>query len=121
MLGKSKDYSINFFKGEPEPKKPKKGVPPVSEKRKEINKDYERVVRLWRMQRMQIDKFQCEFVRDGERCKKKAHRSPHHKKRRGKFLLDNSTFLAVCMEHHDWIEQNGKEAEKLGYLIREYK
>lgn len=44
----------------------------------------------------------------------------HHKSRRhGKNFTDRSKFLATCGNCHQWIEENGKEAEKLGLLIRE--
>ncbi len=89
----------------------------MSEKRKKVNVEYERTVRLWRLERMALDKFRCQF----EGCTKKADKSPHHMKHRGKYLCDASTFMAVCMSHHQWITNNGKEAEKLGYLEREYK
>jgi hypothetical protein len=36
----------------------------------------------------------------------------HHVKGRGQFFLDESTWLAVCRVHHDWIHQNPAEARK---------
>lgn len=44
----------------------------------------------------------------------------HHKAGRlGSNYLDTSKFLAVCRYHHDWIENNRKSAERLGYVLRE--
>lgn len=54
------------------------------------------------------------------RCAKRAQHNPHHMARRGKLLADPQYFMGVCFEHHEWIENNGKESEKLGYLIRIY-
>ena len=38
----------------------------------------------------------------------------HHKKGRGKHLLDITTWLSVCRNCHNWITENGKEAIELG-------
>jgi len=37
----------------------------------------------------------------------------HHKKGRGEYYLDDSTFLAVCRSCHTWIENNPKLAIEL--------
>ena len=43
----------------------------------------------------------------------------HHKKGRGKYHLDTSTWLPVCRNCHTWIETNPQEAYELGFsLIR---
>jgi hypothetical protein len=42
----------------------------------------------------------------------------HHKKGRGKYLLDESTWLPVCREHHDKIHANPAWAFEQGYLER---
>lgn len=42
----------------------------------------------------------------------------HHKKGRiGSLLSDKKYFLAVCREDHEWIENNPKEAKKLGFSL----
>ena len=40
---------------------------------------------------------------------------PHHMKGRGKYLLDTSTWLPVCREHHTYIELNPNWAKANGY------
>ena len=40
----------------------------------------------------------------------------HHMKGRGKYLLDESTWLAVGRENHERIEKNKKWAESMGFL-----
>jgi hypothetical protein len=37
----------------------------------------------------------------------------HHKKGRGKYLLDTITWLPVCRNCHHWIEEHPKEAKEL--------
>lgn len=96
-------------------------VKPVSDKRREINLVYERAVRQWRAFRTKLDGFQCQYVYDsGRRCQKKAHKRPHHIKRRGPYLCDLRWFMATCLPHHDHIEKHGKESERKGYIVREY-
>lgn len=41
----------------------------------------------------------------------------HHMKRRGKYFLDTSSWLAVSRQAHDWIHLNPKEATEMGWLI----
>ena len=41
----------------------------------------------------------------------------HHMKRRGKYFLDTSSWLAVSRQAHDWIHSNPKEATEMGWLI----
>lgn len=42
----------------------------------------------------------------------------HHSKGRGKHLLDESSFLALCRYHHDWVHSNSNKARELGYLLK---
>ena len=41
----------------------------------------------------------------------------HHMKRRGKYFLDTSSWMAVSRQAHDWIHSNPKEATEKGWLI----
>lgn len=41
----------------------------------------------------------------------------HHKRGRGKYLLDVSTYMAVCCEHHKWIEEHPMMAKAYGYSL----
>ena len=62
----------------------------------------------------------CEFVTtDGYanyRCKSKS-KDIHHKMGRGRYTADVKYFMAVCREHHDWIENNKKAARLRGYIL----
>jgi len=42
----------------------------------------------------------------------------HHKKGRGKYHNDVSTWLSVCRTCHNWIELNPIEAKELGFSIK---
>lgn len=39
----------------------------------------------------------------------------HHSKGRGKYLLDTSTYIALCHNCHVWVEMHPKEAKELNY------
>lgn len=41
----------------------------------------------------------------------------HHRKGRGKYLLDVSTWMAVSREGHQWIHANPKESYEKGYML----
>jgi hypothetical protein len=41
----------------------------------------------------------------------------HHKKGRGVYLNDPTTWLSVCRSCHDWIETHPQEAIKMNYTI----
>lgn len=45
----------------------------------------------------------------------------HHKKGRGEYFLDSSTWLAVCRPCHQHIELNPKEAKELGFSVERLK
>jgi hypothetical protein len=120
------DYSINFLRNDDngsgqKPRNKRLGIPSVSKKRAKENAIYEKEKTKWRKEREALDGFRCEFIEaDRTRCPRRADRNPHHKKFRGKNLCDRRWFMAVCLTpHHVWITNNGKEAEKRGYIIRE--
>lgn len=84
--------------------KPKK----VSDKRKELNKEYFKLVE--------------QFKKDNPECKGKCNEyctkntnDPHHKRGRGKYLLDVTTWLPVCRNCHDYIGQHTAEAYDKGW------
>jgi hypothetical protein len=41
----------------------------------------------------------------------------HHRRGRGAYLLDKSTFLATTREGDLWIHANPDEAKRLGFLL----
>ena len=80
----------------------------VSEKRKELNKEY--------------TKLADEFKRENPKCVVRANQyctgkteSVHHKRGRGRYLLDVSTFLPCCLSCHTYIEAHPQEAKEKGW------
>jgi len=41
----------------------------------------------------------------------------HHRKLRGRYLLNEETWWACCSNCHQWIHENPKTARALGYLL----
>jgi hypothetical protein len=52
----------------------------------------------------------------GLRCQRPATQVHHKNRRYNKLLLDVEHFMAICHECHQYLEANGKEARRLGYL-----
>ena len=42
----------------------------------------------------------------------------HHMKGRGKYLLDINTWLPVCRNCHNWIENNPSDSYELGFSLK---
>lgn len=59
---------------------------------------------------------------EGKAAGRGARRSVdlHHRRGRGKYLNDRSTFCALCREHHDFIHSHGKWARRNGWLISKF-
>jgi hypothetical protein len=66
--------------------------------------------------------LRAQFLKDHPSCQAriKCHGSEatdiHHKKSRGEYFLDSSTFLATCRACHMWIHSNDAAARALGFL-----
>lgn len=82
----------------------------VSEKRKETNKEYFKLVE--------------QFKKDNPECKAKVNEyctgttdDPHHSKGRGKYLLDIDTWIPCCRSCHTWIHDNTSEAKEKGLIF----
>ena len=64
-----------------------------------------------------------EFLSEKPMCQAKVYNCTlkstdvHHIKGRGKYHLDISTWLSVCRNCHNWIENNPEEARELGYSL----
>jgi hypothetical protein len=39
----------------------------------------------------------------------------HHMKGRGKYYLDTSTWIPLCLSCHEWVETHPKEAREMGF------
>lgn len=94
---------------------------PVSAARTAMNLIYEALKDVWWPLHPR-----CEFVdpKTGKQCRRKSSRKPHHKRRRGRYLCDTTTWMATCEgpgNHHKWIHDDEKRAEARGYIIRDRK
>jgi hypothetical protein len=81
----------------------------LSGSRKVKNADYEKA----KAEYFEEKNYQCEI------CNQPAS-DLHHKKGRGKFLCEKSTFMAACRKCHLTIHANVKWATENGYIIRDY-
>jgi hypothetical protein len=92
------------------------GLNPHSPKRQSLESIYREQKKVWHPKHPR-----CEFVdpETGAQCRKRSSQRPHHKKKRGRFLCDTTTWMAVCEHpHHARIHDNEKEAYRHGWLIK---
>lgn len=80
----------------------------VSDKRKELNKEYFKLVEQFKK-----DNPECK-AKVNEHCTTKTQ-DVHHKKGRSNHLFDVSTFLPVCRSCHTYIEHHPHEAKNRGW------
>ena len=59
---------------------------------------------------------QFEVLRD-LRCNLTYPVTLHHKMGRGKYLAEPKHFMTLCLNHHQWVEDNKREARRLGYIL----
>lgn len=84
-----------------------KPIKKISDKQKKINAAYTALRKVF----MQTNPI-CQF----RGCVAKSTEC-HHVRGRGKeYMLDTSTWMALCSHHHDWCHHNDKEARELGYI-----
>ncbi len=118
----------------PKPKKPKSrltrggGIRPVSAKRAKLNKIYSALrkkflaehplCQWWLSEVKNIEIIRgYAFWPDGVRIKIPESCDVHHKKGRGKYLLDVSTWMAVSRAGHDAIHADPKKSYEKGYML----
>ena len=71
----------------------------------------------------EYSKLRAEFLLNRQMCHAKIHNCTlkaadvHHMKGRGKYLLDQTTWLPVCRNCHMWIEEHPQESKELGFSI----
>ena len=94
----------------PKVKRPKKAMPKVTKKRNQLNRQYM--------------KLRAEYLRCHPNCEYFAHFKEirpateiHHRKGRGSFMLDTSTWMAVCTKGHQEIHFNTAESYKRGWML----
>ena len=91
----------------------RKPLRPVRPKKLKESREYrEKAVRFLRVHSY----CQCEVTCGSpEMCG--AARHVHHIRGRGKYLLDERYWLAVCFECHEWIHAHPREAKERGWLM----
>lgn len=90
--------------------KPKKPVKKVSEKRKEIDKEYLKIRKDYLTKNLRC------MAR--VKCNGAVSEDLHHRKGRiGKLLIDERFFMAVCRKCHDHIHSHHSESVKQGFII----
>jgi hypothetical protein len=82
----------------------------LSGSRKVKNADYEKV----KAEYFEEKNYQCEIC-NGQGT------DLHHKKGRGKFLCDKSSFMVACRRCHTYLHNNVAWARENGYIIYDYK
>ena len=66
---------------------------------------------------MFLDEKRCAICGKSEEY---IHLDPHHKIKQSAGGKDED-IVWLCREHHNWVEDNPNEAEKLGLHIRQYR
>jgi rubrerythrin len=82
----------------------------LSGSRKNKNADYEKV----KAEYFEEKNYQCEIC-NGQGM------DLHHKKGRGKFLCDKSSFMVLCRPCHNHVHHEVGWARENGYIIYDYK
>src|SRR5690348_10723230 len=88
----------------PKQKKKRKPIRQYSKKRSKENRKYTAL-----RKQFLSDHPTCEFPG----CEREAT-DVHHERGRGKYFLDQSTWKALCREHHNHVETHPMEAKLLG-------
>jgi hypothetical protein len=88
--------------------KPKVRIKPVSDKQQKLNMAYSMLRKL--------------FLKTNDSCQGRLpgcqnthgeHLTVHHSKGRGRYLLDTTTWIPLCMSCHEFVERNPEEAKTL--------
>lgn len=113
----------------------RKRLNPVSKKRIKINKEYSRLraeflkahpwCQFWLAETSPEGPLSEEYAIENnglfvlDSIPNQCPRSTdiHHKKHRGRYLLDTSTWMAVSRHAHDYIHSHPAEAYAKGYLL----
>lgn len=93
--------------GTAEVKKASAPIADKSAKRKELDKEYKKLVK-----QMLKENNQCEVKAPG--CTKKAEGLHHVQKRNAKNMLDRKNLKRCCNHCNTWIEQNPLQALEMG-------
>lgn len=90
------------------PIKQKQRINSISDKQAKLNKAYSVLATQFKK-----DNPYCQVK---QQCQGAPISDVHHKKGRGKHLLDSSTWLATCRKCHTWLHDNDAEAREKGFI-----
>lgn len=79
----------------------------VSEKRRQINEAYFPAVMAWKLKNPFCKFPGCTHTTD----------DAHHARKRGRYLMDMSTWIPLCRHHHTYVHDHPAEARAIGLLI----
>ncbi len=91
-------------------KSKKRPIPKVSKKMVGLKRQYMKL-----REEYLLSHPYCEYFQNFNELRRSTE--IHHKKGRGKFLLDTSTFMAVCEQAHKEIHFNTEESYKRGWML----
>jgi hypothetical protein len=113
-------------------KKPRKPLKPRSKKRAKADAEYSARRKRFLAEHPYCELHLMEFVEPllksqigawalhlcgMDKCVPRSTEIHHMRKPKSKYLNDESTWMAVSREGHEWIENNKSEARKRGYLF----
>lgn len=96
----------------PKPSKAKPRIKPLKDGRSALNHQYSLARRAFLLAHPR-----CEVLGPGSVPCGKPASDLHHRKLRGRYYLDETTWMATCQSCHTWIHENPAISKKLGYLI----
>lgn len=100
-------------RSQPKGKAPRRRIPAMSKKRQREAREYSKKRKAFLEARPLCE---ATWVIWPNRPTRPASTEVHHVKRRGKFYLDESSWLAVGREAHVWLHSHPKEARRLCLL-----
>lgn len=120
VCGQSTVRRVRVAKASQKPLKPRKttarkAIRKVSDKQAKVLKEYAKLRKQYLEKYPLCRVVRSEFAPHFHLCPNQSTQV-HHIRRRGKYLLDTSTWLACCAECHTFIEQNPAWAKEQGYL-----
>lgn len=100
-----------WFKQEPvKIPTPSKALKPVSDKRKPLDQLYSKL----RVEFLSLpENFTCRAKLPGCMRTTGQDLTIHHTKGRGKFYLDTTTWIPLCLTCHRWVEEHPTQAKEL--------
>jgi hypothetical protein len=89
-----------------------------TKERAKQERQYNKRVKVWKRENPHCKACEALFMYRGGRPEIKLTSDCHHKMgKEGELLLDERYWLPVCRWCHDWIEEHGRLARALGFVL----